>query len=67
MQFVMFCFTDFVYYCMPIYVPSLYKDFIISTGLLYPIKFILPEFVSYFGKEGCCVWETIDIFVHQSL
>ena len=25
------------------------------------IKFILPEFVSYLGKEGYCVWETVDV------
>ena len=31
------------------------------------IKCILPEFVSYLGKEGCCVWETVDISVNQSL
>ena len=29
MQFVIFCFTVFVYYSMSIYVPSLNKDFII--------------------------------------
>ena len=33
----------------------------------YPIKFMLPEFLSYLGKEGCCVWEAVDISVHQFL
>ena len=28
------------------------------------VKFILPESVSYLGKEGCCVWERVDISVH---
>ena len=34
-----------------------------------PIRFILPEFVSYLaclGEERWCVWETVDISVHQS-
>ena len=40
MQFVILCFTDFVYYCMPIYVPSLNKGFII---ILYYIIIIMPD------------------------
>ena len=32
-----------------------------------PIKFILHEFVSYLGNKGCCVWETVNISVNQSL
>ena len=33
-----------------------------------PIKFILPQFVSYLGERGVlCVCETVDISVHQSL
>ena len=40
MQFIIFCFTDFVYYCMPIYVPSLNRDFIINIILLY--YYVLP-------------------------
>ena len=39
MQFVIFCFTDFVYYCMPIYVPSLNKDFIII--IIYTVMWVL--------------------------
>ena len=35
MQLVIFCFTYFVYYCMPIYVPSLNKDFIIIIIIIY--------------------------------
>ena len=33
----------------------------------YPIKFIFPECVSYLGKEGCSVWETVHISVLQCL
>ena len=32
-----------------------------------PIKFILPEFVTYLGKRAVLCVETVDISVHQFL
>ena len=47
----------------PYVILAMLLNFILSST----IKFILPKFVSFLGKEGCCVWGAVDISVHQSL
>ena len=55
MQFVIFCFTDFVCYCMGIYVPSLNEDFIIISIV---IIIIIISATPVQTLESCCCCTT---------